>query len=134
MDKHIDASRFGWQDLGQVAIGACVMAFPMAAAQETWDLGTELPLGRVLLFALASFLFLGLLIRALHHNPWDADSGRDFYKRVISTYLATLLISALLLFGIDRLDLLTDPVVGLKRTILVAFPASFAATVVDGLK
>jgi len=43
----------------------------------------------------------------------------------------TFLICALLLFGIDRVDVLGEPLVALKRTILVAFPASFAATVVD---
>ena len=44
-----------------------------------------------------------------------------------------LLVAALLLAGIDRLPLLGDPVLALKRTILVAFPASFAATAVDSL-
>jgi len=32
---------------------------------------------------------------------------------------------------VDRLELFTEPAVGLKRAILVAFPASFAATMVD---
>jgi hypothetical protein len=38
-----------------------------------------------------------------------------------------------LLLGLDRLELFTEPVTGLKRTILVAFPASFAATAFDSL-
>ena len=37
----------------------------------------------------------------------------------------------MLLLGVDRLELLTDPVLGMKRAILVAFPASFAATTID---
>ena len=48
-------------------------------------------------------------------------------------HAASLLISALILFGVDRLELFVDPLVGVKRTILVAFPACFAATVIDGL-
>ena len=44
-----------------------------------------------------------------------------------------LLVSALLLLGIDRFELFTDPVLGLKRAVLVAFPASFAATTLDNL-
>ena len=54
-------------------------------------------------------------------------------RRVLTAYGLTLLISAALLFGIDRLELTTDPILALKRTILVAFPASFAATGVDSL-
>jgi len=38
-----------------------------------------------------------------------------------------------LLFGADRLNLLGEPIVSLKRTILVTFPAGFAATVVDSM-
>ena len=38
-----------------------------------------------------------------------------------------------MLLAVNRLELLTDPVLGLKRTVLVAFPASFAATAVDSL-
>jgi hypothetical protein len=39
-----------------------------------------------------------------------------------------------LLFGVNRFDLLGEPIVSLKRTILVAFPASFAATVVYSMR
>jgi len=39
-----------------------------------------------------------------------------------------------LLFGVDRFNLLGEPIVSTKRTILVAFPASFAATVVDSMR
>ena len=56
-----------------------------------------------------------------------------FLQRVLSTYGLTLVIAALLLFGIDRLDLYGHPLVAIKRTVLVACPACFAATVVDNL-
>jgi len=109
------------------------MAFPVAATEEVWTLSEELALLRVLLFALASIVFLALLIAALHHREGLLADRKVFLHRVLSTYLVTLLIAALLLIGLDRFDLL-EPWVSLKRTILVAFPASFAATVVDGLK
>lgn len=54
-----------------------------------------------------------------------------FLRRVLSTYFMTLFIAALLLIGVDHLELFTEPAVGLKRAILVAFPASFAAPMVD---
>jgi uncharacterized membrane protein len=107
------------------------MAFPVAVTEEVWNLGKELSLMRVELFAVASVFFLALLIYLLQHGRMPADP-KVFLQRVLSTYGLTLVISALLLFGVDRLEL-AHPLVGLKRTILVAFPASFAATVVDSL-
>jgi uncharacterized membrane protein len=117
--------------MAEIAIGACVMAFPVAVTEEVWNLGEELSLLRVGLFALASIVFLALLIFGLHHVP-QTRHPKVFLQRVLSTYGLTLVIAALLLIGVDRLDL-AHPLVGLKRTILVAFPASFAATVVDSL-
>jgi len=125
---------FHLKDLGEIAIGACVMAFPVATTEEVWGLGGTLPLGRVMLFAVASLLFLGFFIHLAHHQSAGRKGWLEFFKRLLSTYWVTFLICALLLLGLGKLPLLTDPIVGLKTTILVAFPASFAATVVDGMK
>jgi uncharacterized membrane protein len=121
------------RDVAEIAIGACVMAFPVAASQEIWDLGERLTLLRVLLFALASILVLGLLVFLLHRGPETPSDRGVFLRRVLSTYGLTLVIAALLLFGVDHLDLFEQPLVAVKRTVLVAFPACFAATVVDHL-
>lgn len=125
--------QFVRRDIAEIAVGACVMAFPAATAQEIWDLGEELTVLRVLLFGLASLFFLGVLVFLLHHGPEvPADRG-VFLRRLLSTYGLTLVIAALLLFGIDQLDLFGHPLVAIRRTVLVAFPACFAATVVDNL-
>jgi len=84
-------------------------------------------------FALASILVLGLLVFLLHRGPETPSDRGVFLSRVLSTYGLTLVIAALLLFGVDRLDLFGHPWVAIKRTVLVAFPACFAATVVDHL-
>lgn len=129
-----DRPRLTRRDIAQIAVGCCVMAFPVATTEEIWRLGETLSAPRVLLLAAASMFFLALLIYHLHHGEPHPDRGRAFLHRVLSTYGLTLLISALILVGVDRLELLTQPWVGIKRTILVAFPASFAATVVDSLR
>ena len=129
--KGVTEPRFHWRDVVEIAVGACVMAFPVAVTEEVWNLGEELALGRVLLFALASLFFLAVFIYVLHDHAGFPSTRKAFLLRVGSTYGMTLLISALLLLGVDRIDLLQDPLIALKRTILVAFPASFAATVVD---
>lgn len=124
--------RFSMRDLAEIAVGACVMAFPAATTEEVWDLGKELSPLRVVLFALASIFFLGLLIYFLHHSE-VGGSRKAFVQRVLSTYFVTLLISALLLWGIDRFDVAGEFWISTKRAVLVAFPASFAATVVDSV-
>ena len=125
--------RFQWRDVAEIAVGAFIMAFPVAATEEIWNLGAELSLGRVLIFAVTSVLILALLINRIYgHNRFPL-THKTFVLRVVSTYGVTLLISALLLLGLDRLELFQDPLIALKRTILVALPASFAATAVDSL-
>jgi uncharacterized membrane protein len=123
-----------WKDIGEMAIGACVMGFPVATTEEVWNLGVELPLTRVLLFTLASLFFLGFTMYVTSHEKMNRANRREFLKRVFSTYGLTFTIAALLLFGLDRLEIIHSPLVALKRTMLVSFPASFAATVVDNLK
>jgi len=133
-EKQSRVSSFGAGNLAQISLGAIIMAFPVAVTEEVWNLGAELSTGRVLLIALASVLILSQLVLMIYHVDEKATNRKVFFQRVLSTYGLTLFIAALLLFGIDKLELLSDPVVGLKRAILVAFPACFAATVVDSIK
>ena len=120
---------FRVRDVVEIALGACILAFPTATTEEIWNLGAELSLTHAMLFLFASVFFLAVLIYGMHgHKPGDRSV---FLQRVLATYGVTFLIGAVLLFGVDRLELFTDPLTGLKRAILVAFPASFAATAVD---
>ena len=127
-------TRFSRADIAEIAIGCCIMAFPVATTEEIWKLGLELSFGRVLFFCIASIFFLTLIIYHVHHSAELQFDRREFLNRVLSTYGLTLVISALILFGVDRLELFVDTWVGIKRTILVAFPASFAATAVDSFR
>ena len=121
------------RDVAELLIGACVIAFPVAVTEEVWNLSAELSLFRALLIALATLLVIALMVWLLYHHGELPEDRQDFTRRVATAYGLTLLISAALLLGIDRLELTTDPILALKRTILVAFPASFAATAVDSL-
>ena len=56
-----------------------------------------------------------------------------FFKRAVSAYLVTFCVALLLLILFDKAPL-HDLKVTLTRTILVAFPSSFAATAVDFVK
>ena len=122
---------FQWRDLAEVAIGACILAFPVAVTEEIWALGAELSLGRVLGLAVASVFLLAIVIYVVHRHEGFPLTHKAFLLRLVVTYAVTLLISALTLLSIDQLELFQDPLIAFKRTILVAFPATFAATAVD---
>ena len=64
--KESRGARFHRRDTVEITVGARVMAFPVATTEEIWNLGAELALGRVLLFACASLLFLAAFIFVLH--------------------------------------------------------------------
>ena len=46
-------------------------------------------------------------------------------------YVMTAMVVALVLTCLDKLPLLTDPVVSIKRVIVISMPASMGAIVVD---
>lgn len=58
---------------------------------------------------------------------------RDFFKRLISTYLFALIVVSLLLMIVDKVPWASDFSLALKRTIIGTLPASMSATVTDAL-
>ena len=127
------AVEFTARDVAEIAIGTCAIAFPVAVTQEVWDLGAELSMIRAGLIATLSVLGLALVVFLLHHPKAGSIDRKVYLQRLLSTYGIALLISALLLFAVHRFDLFGAPLIGLKRAILVTFPACFAATGVDSV-
>ena len=123
---------FRLQDVGQLLAGAFMMGIPMALTEEVWVLGETLPPGRILLIALLSILVLALFIWGLFYGGHIADFKFDFFKRVTISYLVTFGISLLLLalFGKAGFNLS----LAIRRAVIVAFPAAFAAASVDFIK
>jgi len=127
-------TRFNRSDIGELIIGANILAFPVAITEEIWDLSESISLINVSFVALASCIFLSIFIYYHHGRTGKDNIAKIEVNRVVATYLVTLLVSAAVLMMLSKLPLLTEPLVALKRVILVAFPASFSATVVDSLK
>jgi hypothetical protein len=57
----------------------------------------------------------------------------QFILRVVAAY-GIALLTALLLLDIIGMGLLTDPILAIKRAVIIALPASFAATAVDYIR
>ncbi len=120
-------------DVAEIAVGASIMAIPVGMAGETWGLGVELPIINIVLIALASYALIAWFVYYLFYEGSLEGHWREFLKRVVTVYVLTLVISSLILLAIDKWPLLSDPILAMKRAVLVSCPASFAATVLDHL-
>lgn len=126
---------FYWRDVIQVIVGSSLLAIPVAFTEETWKLGESLSWARVggimalSLFFISTFVYYNFYRREHLKEHWD-----ELLKRVLSTYLISFLMVALILTLIDKAPWSTDHYLALKRMILVAFPASMSAAVADMIK
>jgi len=121
------------QDVVEIAIGSAALAFPVATTEEVWNLSSELSAVRVALLGLTSLVIVAVFVVVVYHREGRGERPQRFWHRVAAVYLVTLVVCAGILALLDRLPLLTDLDTAIKRTILVSFPASFSATVVDSL-
>jgi uncharacterized membrane protein len=116
----------------QMVVGALALAYPVAAAEDSWVLGAELAMWRIVVLQLGSMIIIGFYVYASYHRASTHTAWSRFVKRIGSIYLVTLLVSAGVLLVLDKFPL-DDIEVAIGRTVVVAFPASFAATIVDSL-
>lgn len=82
---------------------------------------------------LGSLVFISFFVQTKYCHDLSFASQKDLAARVFTVYGVTLLVAAATLFVVGKLPLVSETMVAIKRTIIVAFPASFAATVVDSL-
>ena len=122
---------FNVEDASQIFVGAFALAVPISFSEEAWRLGETLPgFNLVMLFTLSA-LFLGLYT---YESVFQSDIKYRkliFVFRIVIAYCMAAVVVALVLLCLDKLPLLDDPVVALKRVIVITMPASMGAIVVD---
>lgn len=122
-------------DVMQMIVGAAILAIPTAFTEESWRLGHELPILNIIgimilaLLFIAIFTYYNVYSKELITQHWD-----EFIKRVLGTYIVSLVVVAVILTLLEQAPWTVDSVLAIKRTILVAFPASMSAAVADMLK
>jgi len=122
------------RDVVQVIIGAVLLAIPVGFTEETWNLGETLPLANVIGFLILSLLFIAIFVYYNYYRTHLKKHKYEFFKRVISTYIISFLVVAMLLTLIQRVPWTLDLTLALKRTIIVTFPASLSAAIADMIK
>lgn len=124
---------FRLADLGQLLVGAFVMALPLAFTEEVWGLGENLSGGRILMILVVSVITLAAFVWILFYQGEGASYTGHFVARVAAAYAATFCVALLLMVLVDKAPL-DNLSLALSRTVIVAFPASFSATAVDFVK
>ncbi len=124
-------TKFTLHDVAEIAVGAVLLAFPVAVTEEVWQISRDLSVINCVFISLSS---VGLLAWFGYYMFYRANPRTwNFVLRIASVYFVTISISAIILIMIDKFPLQTEPVVAIKRMIIVALPASFSATVLDSV-
>ena len=120
------------EDIIQVIIGASALTLPVAFSEESWKLSETLPLANVFLLLFLSLLFIGLYsIQGIFQGKVKHRLSH-FVLRVVIDYGVTLVVVFIILLALNRMPLFEEPIIALKRIILLSFPASMGGVIVDG--
>ena len=124
--------KLAWRDVAEIVIGSCALAFPVSVTEEVWELSKTLPLGRVLYILVWSNIFIGFFTYQRYFRGQLRGNVGKFLLRVFATYAITAINCATILWALDHL-LSVELAVAIKRVVIVSFPGSLAATIVDGM-
>jgi uncharacterized membrane protein len=122
------------RDIMQVVVGAALLAIPVSLTEEAWTLGELLPKLNIALIAMLSLLFISVFVYFNFYKVTLKGYVLEFVKRVIGTYLISLLIVSLILTLIQKCPWGIDNALAIKRIVIVAFPAAMGGTLSDTIK
>ncbi|EGQ9161259.1 DUF2391 family protein [Vibrio parahaemolyticus] len=125
------SSHFNLEDASQVLVGAFALAVPISFSEEAWRLGESLPMINLLMLLSLSVIFLSFFAYQSVFQSHIKNRVSIFIFRVVIAYLIAAVVVALVLFCLDKLPLMNEPLVAIKRVIVITMPASMGAIVVD---
>ncbi len=128
---HNISRHFNLEDASQVLVGAFALAVPISFSEEAWRLGESLPMPNLLMLLSLSVIFLGFFAYQSVFQSRIRHRVSIFIFRVFIAYSIAAIVVALVLLCLDKLPLLSEPLVAVKRIIVITMPASMGAIVVD---
>ena len=115
---------FNLEDANQVMIGAFTFVVPISFSEEAWRMGETLPVLNLSILMSISLIFLAFYT---YQNVFQGDiKDRVFayVARILITSAMTALVVGFILFSRNKLPISEEPLVALKRLIIIAMPAS----------
>lgn len=133
IEEVVAIHHFKLKDFLQVLVGASILSVPVGFTEETWRLGESLPFANIIGLCILSLIFISLFTYYKYHHgkPRTPEHTSEFIKRVAFTYISAFIIVSLILVLIERAPWSIDPILALKRTVIVSFPASLSAAIAD---
>lgn len=121
------------RDVMQLIVGAALLSTPVAFTEEVWNLGENLAWSNIIALTLVSISFTSLFIYYNFYKNHFKNHKFQFFKRVALIYIISLFISWLILTLIGQGGS-AEPLITLKKMIIISFPASMSAAIADMIK
>ncbi len=131
-NKTQNEESFNLEDFIQIVIGSSLLVAPIAFSEEAWNLSRSLPLGNIIFLMFLSIFFITLYV---YQGIFSADvKSRKliFISRIFIDYFITLMVVCVILLALNKIPF-DNPLIAIKRIILIGFPASLVGVVLDGL-
>ncbi|RXI43630.1 hypothetical protein CRU99_06780 [Malaciobacter mytili] len=125
--------RFNLEDISQIIIGSFALCVPISFSQESWEIAKTLPNLNLFLLILLTLFFLGFYSYQSIFQTNIKKRIPIFIFRIFIAYFITIIVVGLTLLALDKLPLLTDAYLAIKRVIIISMPASIGAIIVDSL-
>jgi len=125
---------FKLRDIFQVSVGSALLAIPVSFTEEAWKLGETLPNHNIIGITLFSLVLTSVFVYFNFYRLNFKGNEFNFIKRVIGTYIISMIIVGIILTLIDKCPWGTNDILTIKRMVIVAFPAAMSGTLSDSIK
>ena len=134
----IKPEKFGWDDVAQQIIGACLFSAPFAVTEEVWNLAYNLSPIRIA-FIMGVTVFVSSLIfyyTKFQKVAMETEEIGPIHipRRLLSLLLISYSAAFLILWMFGIIDQISDPIWIIKLVIFVSFFSSIGAATADILK
>ncbi len=122
------------RDVFQIFAGSLLIGAPLCFTEEIWNLSISLNPSNVVALGLMSFVLMASFVYFNFYRDKISGQFANFIKRIIVTYIIVAGSIALLLALVDKFPIQTEPLIALKRVVIISFPSLFAGVITDNLK
>ncbi|MCJ7801338.1 MAG: DUF2391 family protein [Candidatus Marinimicrobia bacterium] len=126
-------NKTNFEDILQIVVGASAVTVPVAFSEKSWNLSRTLPMINIVHLVLLSLIFINMYTFQSIFQGNVKYRMTTFIFRTFFDYGITLIVVFIVLLVLNRMPIISEPVVAIKRIFLLAFPASMGAVVVDSL-
>lgn len=120
------------EDIIQVIVGSSALTIPVAFSEESWRLSETLPILNLVVIILLSLLFINIYSFQGIFQGKIKHRLSHFVLRTIIDYGVTFFVVFIILFALNRMPIIEEPLIAFKRIIILSFPASMGGVIVDG--